>query len=77
VFRTAVKWANDHGCTVTTSKRGDQAMVHLTREGTGVLTMTWSPVTPEGVHAVSFRPTGTSVAVRVATVNDGLAKLKA
>lgn len=75
VFRTVVKWAEDHGCDVTTSTIREQNMVHVS--GTpGTLTLTWSPVTPEGVHAVSFRPHGTSVTSRVATVNDGLAKLK-
>jgi hypothetical protein len=75
VFRTVVKWAEANGCDVTTSTLRDQNMVHVS--GTpGTLTLTWSPTTPDGVHAVAFRPHGTSITSRVATVNDGLAKLK-
>jgi hypothetical protein len=77
IFKTAVDWAKDHGCEVNAVPgNNDSVRVQLTRTNVGTLTLTYSHVTPEGVHAVSWRPVGTSVTSRVANVNEGLAKLK-
>jgi hypothetical protein len=77
IFRTAVDWAEAHECTVNSvAGNKDSVRVQLTRANVGTLTLTYSHATPEGVHAVSWRPVGTSVTSRVTNVNEGLAKLK-
>lgn len=77
IFRTAVDWAKTNGCEVDALPgNNDSVRVQLTRTNVGTLTLTYSHATPEGVHAVSWRPVGTSVASRVGNVNEGLAKLK-
>lgn len=77
IFRTAVDWAKTNGCEVDALPgNNDSVRVQLTRTNVGTLTLTYSHATPEGVHAVSWRPVGTSIASRVANVNEGLAKLK-
>jgi hypothetical protein len=75
VFKTAVDWATANGCAHDVYTKGKQTMVDLTADH-GTLTLTWATTTPEGVHAVSWRPAGTSVTSRLATVNQGLTKLK-
>lgn len=75
VFRTVVQFATErHMRHDVYTKRG-QTMVDLIADH-GTLTLTWNTATPNGVHAVTWRPAGTSVASRMATVNDGLTKLK-
>lgn len=77
IFRTAVDWAKANGCAIDALPgRNDSVRVQLTRTNVGTLTLTYSHATPDGVHAVSWRPVGTSVTSRVANVNEGLTKLK-
>jgi hypothetical protein len=77
IFRTAVDWATDNGLTVEPRDgRNDSVLVQITNPATGILTLTYSRATPDGVHAVSFRPNGTSITSRVTNVNEGLAKVK-
>lgn len=75
-FRTAVDWAHANGCASAVLPADKGATMIRLGNDRGTLTLTWSPATPEGVHAVSWRPEGTSVATKIATVNEGLAKLK-
>lgn len=75
VFTTVVRYARELGLKVSTVDRGDQRLVELKADH-GTLILAWSPATPHGVNAVSWRPFNTSVATKIATVNDGLAKLK-
>jgi hypothetical protein len=75
VFRTVVDWANTNDCQVFGWEMRDQRMVDVVNAN-GRLTLTWRPTTPDGVHAVAFRPAGTSVAKKLTSVNEGLALLR-
>lgn len=75
VFRVVVEFATHEGYPHNVYTKGRQTMVDLVAPH-GTLTLTWAASTPEGVNAVSWRPAGISVTSRLATVNDGLVKLK-
>jgi hypothetical protein len=71
--RTITDWANENDVTYTMHQgRGTAVNLELKREGVGYVTVTFDG---EGV-AASFRPVGTSIASRVANVNEALTMLK-
>lgn len=75
-FRTAVDWAHANGCASAVLPADKGATTVRLSNDRGTLSLTWHPATPEGVHAVYWRPENTSVQKRLATVNEGLMKLK-
>lgn len=75
-FSSVIRWAWDRGLEVRTGDiyTDDQRSVTITSDH-GWLTLTWRSTQPNGVHAVSYRPRGTSVATQLPTVNEGMRAL--
>lgn len=76
VFGAVIRWAWDHGHDVRTGDTyTDDQRTIVIKSDHGWLTLTWRGSRPNGVHAVSFRPVGTSVATQLPTINEGIRAL--
>lgn len=77
-FANVIRLAWERGWDVRTGHpyTDDQRNVTISGDA-GVVTLTWRSSAPFGVHAVSFRPKGTSVTSRVETVNEAIRQMEA
>jgi hypothetical protein len=75
VFTTAYEWGVTNDCASYVWEIRGQRMLDIVNAN-GTLTLTWSKATPLGVHAVSWRPAGTSITTKLGTVNEGLEQLR-
>jgi hypothetical protein len=76
VFGSVIRWAWDHGHPVHTGNTyNDDDRTVIIVSPHGYLTLTWRGTQPNGVHAVAYRPGGTSVWTRLTTINEGIRAL--
>jgi hypothetical protein len=76
VFGEAIRWAWKHDTDVWTGNPFNDDHREIRMISThGTVTLVWKSKVPHAVNAVWFRPFGTSVQRRVATVNDALRSL--